>query len=88
MTASLQRIVSLDAGCLPYPERAARLSTGAPKQQQRRRRTGRNVQFNIKATPEAIERFIAISDRQGWVFVETLDHALTALEQSLARKSE
>jgi hypothetical protein len=73
---------------LPYPERAARLSTGAPKQQQRRRRTGRNVQFNIRATPEAIERFIAISDRQGWVFVETLDHALTALEQSLARKSE
>jgi hypothetical protein len=63
VSASLQRIVSLDAGCLPYPERAARLSTGAPKQQQRRRRTGRNVQFNIKATPEAIERFIAISDR-------------------------
>jgi hypothetical protein len=25
---------------------------------------------------------------QGWVFGETLDHALTALEQSLARKSE
>jgi hypothetical protein len=36
-------------------------SPAGPPKQQRRRRTGRSVQFNIKATPEAIERFIAIS---------------------------
>lgn len=47
----------------------------------RRRRTGRNVQFNIKVTPETMERFVAISDAQGWVFGETLERALEALEQ-------
>ena len=57
-------------------------SRRAPKQQ-RRHRTGRNVQFNIKARQETINRFIAISDRQGWVFGETLDHAVDALERSL-----
>jgi hypothetical protein len=68
------------SGFAPAPTR--------PKQQ-RRRRTGRSVQFNIKATPEVIERFIAIADRQGWVFGEALGHAVDALEQSLlTRKSE
>jgi hypothetical protein len=41
------------------------------------------MQFNIKATAETIERFIAISDRQRWCFGETLDHALRALEEVL-----
>ncbi len=66
-----------------FPSRAA----GKPKapketvQPQRRRRTGRNVQFNIKATPETIARFTALADKNGWVFGETLDRALDALEQ-------
>ncbi len=47
-------------------------------------RTGRNVQFNIKATTETIERFARLSDAQGWVFGETLMHALDALEARLA----
>ncbi len=54
---------------------------------QRRRRTGRNVQFNIKATPETIARFTTLADQQGWVFGEMLDRALDALERSLSRKS-
>jgi len=54
---------------------------------QRRRRTGRNVQFNIKATPETIARFTAIADKNGWVFGETLDRALDALERLTATKS-
>jgi hypothetical protein len=29
---------------------------------------GRNVQFNIKATPKTIARFTAIADKNGWVF--------------------
>lgn len=61
-----------------FPSRAPRL---------RRRRTGRNVQVNIKATAEVIERLVVISDRQRWVFGETLEHALTALEQALADKT-
>jgi hypothetical protein len=57
-----------------FPSRVARL---------RRRRTGRNVQVNIKATRETVEQLIAISDQQGWAFGETLEHALTALELAL-----
>jgi len=70
-----------------FPSRAApKAKTVKPVTPQRRRRTGRNVQFNIKATPETIARFTALSDQQGWVFGETLDRALDALEQSLQTK--
>lgn len=50
---------------------------------QRRYRTGRNAQINIKATQETIDAFVAISERQGWVMGETLEHALKALEATL-----
>lgn len=49
----------------------------------RRRRTGRNVQINIKARAEAIETLYRISDNHGWVLGETLEHALAALEKAL-----
>jgi hypothetical protein len=61
----------------------AKPPTPATDRQQRRRRTGRNVQFNIKATPETIARFAAVADKNGWVFGETLDRALDALEPGL-----
>jgi hypothetical protein len=71
-----------------FPSRAAsKEKTPKPATPQRRRRTGRNVQFNIKATPETIARFTALADQQGWVFGEMLDRALDALERSLSRKS-
>jgi hypothetical protein len=55
-----------------------------PKREQRRHRTGRNVQFNVKASQATVDAFYAISDRQGWVLGETLEHALAALERELA----
>lgn len=51
----------------------------------RRRRTGRNAQFNLKARPETIEAFCAIADRQGWGLGETLEHAVTLLEREYSR---
>lgn len=45
----------------------------------RRRRTGRNAQFNLKARPETIEAFCAIADRQGWGLGETLEKAVELL---------
>jgi hypothetical protein len=60
------------------PETARAIKT---KPLQRRRRTGRNVQFNIKATATAIERFTALADRNQLVFGELLDLALDAFEQ-------
>ncbi len=47
----------------------------------RRRRTGRNAQFNLKARPETIEAFCAIADRQGWGLGETLEKAVSLLEK-------
>lgn len=47
----------------------------------RRRRTGRNAQFNLKARPETIAAFCAVADRQGWGLGETLEHAVALLER-------
>lgn len=47
----------------------------------RRRRTGRNAQFNLKARPETIEAFCRIADQQGWGLGETLEQAVFLLER-------
>ena len=52
-----------------------------PKPNQRRRRTGRNAQFNIKARPETIEAFCAVADAQGWGLGETLEYAVALLKR-------
>lgn len=54
------------------------------RREQRRHRTGRNVQLNIKARAEAVETFYAIADRYNWVLGETFERALAALERELA----
>lgn len=51
-----------------------------PKKQ-RRRRTGRNVQFNIKAKQETIDAFVAIADSNGWGIGETFERATELLAQ-------
>src|SRR5690348_15697052 len=53
------------------------------KRPPRRHRTGRNVQFNVKASQETVDAFYEISDREGWVLGETLEHALEALRREL-----
>jgi hypothetical protein len=55
--------------------------------QQRRRRTGRNAQFNLKARPETIEAFCAIADRQGWGLGETLEYAVDLLQEKYPAKA-
>jgi hypothetical protein len=69
-----------------FPSRAPAQKPKAATRPARRRRTGRNVQFNIKATPETIARFTALADKHKLVFGELLDRALDALEQSTAQK--
>jgi len=49
----------------------------------RRHRTGRNVQFNVKASQDTVDAFYAISDGYGWVLGETLEKALAALQREL-----
>jgi hypothetical protein len=50
----------------------------------RRHRTGRNIQLNIKARAETIDRFYAIADRYGWVLGEAFERAVAALERTAA----
>ena len=52
----------------------------APKQV-RRRRTGRNAQFNLKARPETIQSFCAVADAKDWGLGETLEHAVALLQR-------
>lgn len=56
-----------------------------PASGQRRRRTGRNAQFNIKAKPETIEAFCAVADGQGWGLGETLEYAVALLQREYDR---
>ena len=59
----------------------------APTPQRRLFRTGRNVQFNIKASAETVRRFVAISDAYEWPSGLTMEYAIDALEKELARES-
>ena len=63
-----------------FPSREAK-GSAKPARTGRRYTTGRNVQFNIKASQETIDAFIRIADRQGWVLGETLEHAVAALQR-------
>lgn len=53
------------------------------RREQRRHRTGRNVQLNIKARAEAVESFYSIADSQSWVLGETFERAIEALRREL-----
>jgi hypothetical protein len=71
----------------PAPARAEKTITREAKKEPilrepRRHRTGRNIQLNIKARAETIERFYAIADHNGWVLGETFERAIAALERT------
>lgn len=67
----------------PPPPAAQPVGQGAPV---RRRRTGRNAQFNLKARPDTIQRFCDVADAQNWGLGETLEHAVALLEREYASK--
>ena len=55
--------------------------------QQRRYRTGRNIQLNTKVTVSTRDGLYEISDRYNWVLGETLERALHALQRELEREA-
>jgi len=57
--------------------------SGPMRVQQRRRRTGRNVQFNIRATQQVIDEFKALSEDMDWPDGLTLEKALASLKREL-----
>jgi hypothetical protein len=85
-TAPAQAEVRAVAEAAKFRSREA--APPAPAKPPRRRYvTGRNVHFNVKASQETIDAFVAIADRQKWVLGETLEHAVAALEQQLANRA-
>ncbi len=69
-----------------FPSRKASPASAGPRMQ-RRRRTGRSMQLNLKVTPEVATRFTRIADTKGWVQGELLEKALDALEREMGTSS-
>lgn len=55
-----------------------------PPKGQRRRRTGRNAQINIKAKPETLEQFYAAADELGLGVGEAFEVAVDLLRKKIA----
>jgi hypothetical protein len=54
------------------------------KRAARRYRTGRNVQFNVKASQETVDAIYALTEaNKGWVLGYTLERAIAALQREL-----
>jgi hypothetical protein len=53
-----------------------------------RYRTGRNQQFNTRASQQTIDRFDAMHERLGVSKAELMERAIAALEEKLEREGE
>lgn len=65
-----------------FPSRQATHKEDTSVKQQRRYRTGRNQQLNIKATEQTINKFYRLADKENITLGELLERALDALEKS------
>jgi hypothetical protein len=63
-----------------FPSRQAPKTSKEPRRKARTHRTGRNTQFNAKATPETIERFYKVANDRRVVLGELLKQGLDAIE--------
>jgi len=73
------------AAQFPSREPSAPKPKPQPKRAPRIYRTGRNVQFNIKASSETVDAFYLITEKQNWVLGETLERAVEALQRELEK---
>ena len=53
------------------------------KRNPRRYRTGRNVQFNVKALQSTVDAIYTVSEANNWVLGYTLQRAIEALQREL-----
>jgi hypothetical protein len=56
------------------------------KRKPRVHRTGRNVQFNVKASQVTIDAFYAVAETNGWVYGYALQRAVEALQRELKKQ--
>jgi len=73
------------AAQFPSREPSAPKPKPQPKRAPRIYRTGRNVQFNIKASSETVDAFYLITEKEDWVLGETLERAVQALQRELEK---
>jgi hypothetical protein len=75
----------------PAQARAVRPAKASPttppeeRREQRRYRTGRNQQLNLKVRAQDAEAFYAIADAEGWVLGDVFARAVAALARELER---
>jgi hypothetical protein len=65
-----------------FPSRQAAKPPKEPRRKRRVYTTGRNRQFNIKATAETVERFYKMADQRHVPLCELLEQALDALDRA------
>lgn len=65
-----------------FPSRQAPKIVREPKRKRRVYTTGRNRQFNVKATNETVERFYKMADERKVPLGALLEQALDALERA------
>lgn len=66
------------------PLKTTASDTVTARRKPRYHRTGRNIQFNVKASQSAIDMFYKISEDNNWVLGETLERALEALRREIS----
>ena len=64
-----------------FPTRQATKTPKAERRKPRLHRTGRNQQFNAKATPETIAKIYKLADERKVMISELLELAVAALER-------
>ena len=67
------------------PSAPAPLAT-VPSRAQRRHRTGRNRQLNLKLTDDAVERFYDMAEREGVVLGQALERLLDSWDREKSAK--
>jgi len=65
-----------------FPSRQAAKTPKEPRRKRRLHTTGRNRQFNVKATAETVERFYKMADERKVPLCELMELALDALERA------
>ena len=70
------------------PAKPAPVDASSPdaRREQRRYRTGRNQQLNLKVRPQDATTFYAIADAEGWVLGDVFARAIAALERELQQQ--
>jgi hypothetical protein len=74
-------VVAEAAAATGFASREPKPAPEAEAATPRRRRTGRSLQFNLKARPETVAAYCALADRMGWGLGETLEQAVALLEE-------